>query len=70
MENVYTKPLSKYGNLMTVEEWKENVKSGGFIDYDGYGNAVKDNMMTERTFYPSQKHLVPKDTTHIMWYNR
>jgi hypothetical protein len=43
-----------YGNspegeddVYTVEEFKEFVKSGMFIDYDGYGHPVKDGFADE-----------------------
>jgi len=70
MENPYTNPLTDYGDLMSVNEWKRCVRLGGFIDYDGFGHAVKDNLMTKEQYYPSQMNEVPKDATHIMWYNR
>lgn len=28
------------GDLFTLREWLENVDSGGFIDYDGFGYPV------------------------------
>ena len=30
--------LPDYGEVMTLKDFVKNVKSGGFIDYDGYGN--------------------------------
>jgi hypothetical protein len=64
----YDTPLD---NLFTVEEFRDDVEDGGFIDYDGSGHPVKDGMMCA-TFcvLPSEVHLIPEDATHIQWYNR
>lgn len=84
----YTRELSDFGDLMTVEEWVGCCEEGGFNDYDGYGHPVrvdhiewKDGMdptkfptiqmkMSDMSVNPSLRHLVPKDATHIMWFNR
>jgi hypothetical protein len=66
----YNQKLSDFGDLMTVEEFRENVKSGMFIDYDGYGYPVKDNLCAHLQIYPSELYLLPKDATHIHWFNR
>jgi len=57
-------------DVMTVEEWLESCEFGGFIDYDGYGSPMKDGKVARMTISPSRRHLVPKDATHIEWYNR
>lgn len=68
---MYNKQLPNYGNLMTVQDFIENCKIGGFIDNDGCGHPVKDNMMNDDLIiYPSQRVLIPKDATHIIWFNR
>lgn len=67
----YTEQIPKYGDLMTVKEFKANVKSGGFIDYDGSGQPVKNNLRdTTIDIYPSELYNIPKDATHILWFNR
>jgi hypothetical protein len=66
----YTETLSTFGHLMTVEEFRECVKIGGFIDYDGFGHPVKDEKMSSIVVYPSKVVEIPADATHIMWYNR
>lgn len=58
------------GDLMTVEEFKKCVKGGFFIDYDGYGNPVKNNKLMQLDIYPSKLRDIPNDATHIIWYNR
>ena len=44
------------------------------LDYDGCGNPAKmvDGVMKMAggTIRPSTAHLLPKDATHIVWYNR
>lgn len=60
-----------YGDLMTVEEFKANVESGGFIDYDGMGHAVRGDEVDESFYvYPSEVDKIPEDATHILWFNR
>jgi hypothetical protein len=44
----------------------------GFINDDGFGYPVKDNMVDENIIIkPSDVHeTIPSDATHIVWYNR
>jgi len=60
------------GDLLEVEDYLEDVKHGGFIDYDGFGYAVRDGMASrELRIYPSDgDRFIPLDATHIDWYNR
>ena len=63
--------LSSFGDLMTIEEFVENVKSGGFIDYDGYGYYVKDNKQSDITIRPSDvENGIRKDFNKVIWFNR
>jgi hypothetical protein len=64
--------LPDYGDVMTLEHFIENVKDGGFIDYDGFGNYVKDGKMSNIEIYPSDvKHnMIRKDFDTIIWFNR
>jgi hypothetical protein len=79
----YTHPVNfnstnNYGNapegeddVYTVEEFLKICDDGMFIDYDGYGHPVKDKMADESICVkPSQREQIPKDATHIVWYNR
>lgn len=60
-----------FGAIMTVQEFLDGVDCGGFIDYDGSGNPMKDGKMASRVgIYPSIAHLIPRDATHIIWLNR
>jgi len=64
------------GDLFTLEDFIDNCKCGGFIDYDGSGNYAKeiDGKLMESNIdiYPSDiKHKsVRKDFTHVIWYNK
>lgn len=67
----YTKPHPNFGHVMTVEEFRESVEDGGFIDYDGWGNPSNGTHMDPNlTIYPSEVDKIPPDATHIVWYNR
>jgi hypothetical protein len=79
----YTKPVkfSSTGNygcgpededdVYTVKEFLKHVKCHAFIDYDGYGHPVKDGKCDPSIdILPSKVDEIPKDATHIVWYNR
>ena len=57
-------------DVYTVEEFKQLCKAGWFIDYDGFGNPVKDGKAAFVSIYPSRLQDIPEDATHIVWYNR
>ena len=58
-------------DIMTVDKWIEACEDGSFIDYDGFGYPMKDGLADESTpFYPSDRRNLPKDATHIVWFNR
>lgn len=73
------------GHLIPLQEWKECCDDGGFIDYDGYGNAVDENyniIQIADTLDYEGNHIwpsdytqldgakIPVDTKYILWYNR
>jgi hypothetical protein len=59
------------GDLFTVKEFLECCKSGLFIDYDGYGNPIKNKKINNNFIVlPSELEKIPKDATHILWYNK
>lgn len=64
--------IPTYGDRMTLKDFIECVKDGGFIDYDGSGNYVIDNKMTDITIYPSDvKHkAIRTEFTEIIWFNK
>lgn len=59
-------------DVMSLKHWLGCVACGGFIDYDGYGNYVRDGKISNIEIYPSDvKHnSVRKDFDTIIWYNR
>lgn len=77
----YTRPIefgetNLYGcgdgpDVYTVAEFRECCDCGAFIDYDGFGQPIKNNMInTAITVIPSKVNEIPEDATHIVWYNR
>jgi hypothetical protein len=64
--------LSEYGDVMSLKEFISTVKSGGFIDYDGFGKYVKNKQESNIHIYPSDiKHgLIRKDFNQIIWFNK
>lgn len=66
----YTYELSDYGDLMTVEDFKQSAECRALINYDGHGAVVKDGKMAKWIIYPSIAHLIPEDATHVMWFNK
>ena len=66
----YDDDISEYGELMTVDDWVACCESGGFIDYDGHGYPVRNGKCSNVLLKPSIRHLIPKDATHIEWFNR
>lgn len=67
---LYTEPIPAYGDVIAIEDWKDAVRSRFFIDYDGYGCAVKNGKCTQQEYYPSDIDRVPATATHIVWFNR
>ena len=59
-------------DVYTVDEFLEHCDNDSFIDYDGYGFPVKDKFSDESiVVMPSNaRETIPKDATHIVWYNR
>ena len=63
------------GHLMTVQEFKDDCWRGVFNDYDGSGDLVKDGAVIVKRIddswivKPSNRHAIPDDITHILWYN-
>ena len=58
-------------DVYTIEEFKGLCECKAFIDYDGFGYPVKDNKADEEiVIKPSKLNRIPKDATHIVWYNR
>lgn len=67
-----TEDIPDYGDHMTIEDFIECAKSGGFIDYDGSGNYATKDKMTDIEIYPSDitAGVYRKDFTHVVWFNK
>lgn len=56
--------------MMTLKEFIESVKNGGFVDSDGFGFYATETHHDDSVFvYPSMINITPKGVTHILWYN-
>jgi len=66
----YNRKPYDFGDLMTVEEFKEAVKLGSFTDYDGCGQPCRNGMMSIMVIMPSTIEEIPEDATHIQWFNK
>ena len=70
----YTHPLVPgNGDLLTVKEYLEMVASYAIMDDDGSSWPVKDGMEArgfDSLVYPSKPETLPKDATHVVWYNK
>ena len=65
--------LPDRGDLMTIDDFVDECKSGLLIDYDGVAHPVVNNKMNGNIFLkPSQvlKGEYDKRFTHIVWFNR
>lgn len=60
------------GDRMTIEEFKENVECGGFIDYDGFGTYIMDEKMSNIDISPSdvKAGMIRKEFKEIIWFNK
>jgi len=58
--------------VMSVQEFKEYVDDGSFIDYDGTGYYARDYMQSPFQAVPSTifHEGLLKGWTHVHWYNR
>jgi len=64
--------IPKYGDRMTLKDFIECVNDGGFIDFDGSGNYVIDDKMTDIDIYPSdvKRKAIRNEFTEIIWFNK
>jgi hypothetical protein len=76
-KELFSKPKLKFKDIeigdccMKMEEWISDVKAGGYIDDDGWGNLATSTKVSNRSFSPSDVgNEIPEWATHIVWYNR
>jgi hypothetical protein len=64
----YDRPLDKEwdDDLYHVDTWKEVVKEGSIVNYDGFGYWVKDGFKSRDEVFSTPK----LDATHVVWYNK
>jgi hypothetical protein len=67
-----TEDIPKYGEVMSVEEFLSKVKTGWFIDYDGYGLYIEGDKMTDIVVFPSDYGYdkIRSDFDKIIWFNK
>lgn len=66
MTDIKYKPIPKYGDLMTLKEFKESCINGFFTDYDGHGYYATDTQMSDiRVPFNGWDN----DWTHVVWFN-
>ena len=73
LEGIDTIQLEEcHGHLFTIEDFRECCKMGGFIESDGEGYYVKDNLEYDIPARPSffAHDYIRQDFTHVMWYNK
>ena len=71
-DDIIFQPIPGYGDLMSLDDFKEAVQDKMFIDYDGHGNLSNGKEMSTIRIIPSQvaNFVFPEWATHIMWFNR
>ena len=64
--------IPEYGDVMSLKDFIECVKDGGFIDYDGSGNYVDGDRMTNIEITPSDIRYdsIRDDFDTIIWFNK
>ncbi len=66
------KPIPEYGDLMSLDEFIDCCKSGGFIDYDGHGKYAFKDKISDKIVIPSHiiEGNIDKNFTHVVWFNK
>jgi hypothetical protein len=66
-------PFPIYGDLFTMEQFRQDCADGYFIDYDGSGCLATATGMSREVIYPSmfkQGVVFPEWATHVVWFNK
>jgi hypothetical protein len=62
--------FEEYGSEYTVAQFRQHVAAEQWTDASGYGHPMKERVMDRNYFVkPSRVDEIPKDATHIMWYD-
>lgn len=64
--------IPDYGDVMTLNEFKNACRNGMFIDYDGYGHYIDGDKMTDIHIYPSdvKAKSIRHSLNKIVWFNK
>lgn len=64
--------IEKDDCVMSIKEFVSQVKSGMFIDYDGWGRYIKDGKKTNIQILPSdiKYNAIRKGFDTIVWFNK
>lgn len=69
IRNRYTKVVAV--DVYTIEDFKEACETNCFTDDDGHGYPVLEGKAdTSRCVYPSEVNHIPREATHVVWYNK
>jgi hypothetical protein len=66
-------PLDGTGDLLTLEEWLQGVRSNFYTDYDGSGYYATEQGHGKERVQPSditRRGPPPGWATHVYWFNR
>lgn len=65
INRLYAREIPPWANVMTVEEWKESIRTGELTPIDGTGRWCKGGKESpDHVFNTNQG-----DATHVAWYN-
>ncbi len=64
--------IPDYADVFTVQEFYQDVRAGGFINYDGSGYPANPPFMSDEPIDCSEiyKGVLPIGFTHIAWFNK
>ncbi len=64
--------LDEHNDVMTLQEFIECCKCGGFIDYDGHGYYVKGDKRTNIQICPSDvaHESIRREFDKVVWFNK
>ena len=68
----FTDDVPDYGDVMSLKKFISCCEEGGFIDYDGFGEYIKDGKTSGITIHASDVKYkkVRTDFTEMVWFNR
>ncbi len=65
-------PIEENDHHMTMENFIESCKCGGFTDDDGWGNHATETEVSNIPIFPSDTYdeFYNKSYSHVVWYNK